>query len=76
MLPFLRGDVGLGIAGCLWRSAGAVKCSAVFRERACRAGGAVSGYNSTEFGVPTTGSPPKSSWLGADGIASGGWLAL
>ena len=27
-------------------------------------------YNSTEFGVPTTSSPPKYSWLGADGVAS------
>jgi YD repeat-containing protein len=26
-------------------------------------------YNSTEFGVPTTSSPPKYSWLGAAGIA-------
>lgn len=30
----------------------------------------LSTYNSTEFGVPTTGSPPKYSWLGADGVAS------
>jgi hypothetical protein len=30
----------------------------------------LSTYNSTEFGVGTTGSPPKYSWLGADGIAS------
>jgi DNA-binding beta-propeller fold protein YncE len=30
----------------------------------------ISTYNSTEFGVPTTGSPPKYSWLGADGVAS------
>ncbi len=30
----------------------------------------LSTYNSTEFGVPTTSSPPKYSWLGADGIAS------
>jgi hypothetical protein len=28
-------------------------------------------YNSTEFGVPTTGSPPKYSGLGADGIITG-----
>jgi len=27
-------------------------------------------YNSTEFGVPTTTSPPKYSWLGADGVSS------
>ena len=27
-------------------------------------------YNSTEFGVPTTSSPPKYSWFGADGVAS------
>jgi hypothetical protein len=27
-------------------------------------------YNSTEFGVPTTGSPPKYSWLGAVGLAT------
>ena len=27
-------------------------------------------YNSTEFGVPTTGSPPKYSWLGATGASS------
>jgi hypothetical protein len=27
-----------------------------------------SSYNSTEFGVPTTSSPPKYSWLGAVGI--------
>jgi hypothetical protein len=26
-------------------------------------------YNSTEFGVPTTSSPPKYSWLGAAGVA-------
>jgi len=30
----------------------------------------LSTYNSTEFGVPTTGSPPKYSWLGAGGVAS------
>jgi YD repeat-containing protein len=30
----------------------------------------LSTYNSTEFGVPTTGSPPKYSWLGAVGVAS------
>jgi hypothetical protein len=30
----------------------------------------LSTYNSTEFGVPTTSSPPKYSWLGADGVAS------
>jgi hypothetical protein len=30
----------------------------------------LSSYNSTEFGVPTTSSPPKYSWLGADGVAS------
>ncbi len=28
----------------------------------------LSSYNSTEFGVPTTGSPPKYSWLGAAGV--------
>ena len=28
----------------------------------------LSTYNSTEFGVPTTGSPPKYSWLGATGV--------
>ena len=28
----------------------------------------VTTYNSTEFGVPTTGSPPKYSWLGAGGL--------
>ena len=27
-------------------------------------------YNSTEFGVPTTGSPPRYSWLGATGASS------
>ena len=27
-------------------------------------------YNGTEFGVPTTGSPPKYSWLGASGASS------
>lgn len=27
-------------------------------------------YNSTEFGVPTTSTPPKYSWLGAGGITS------
>jgi hypothetical protein len=30
----------------------------------------LSTYNSTGFGVPTTNSPPKYSWLGADGVAS------
>jgi YD repeat-containing protein len=30
----------------------------------------LSTYNSTEFGVPTTGSPPKYSWLGASGVAT------
>jgi DNA-binding beta-propeller fold protein YncE len=30
----------------------------------------LSTYNSTEFGVPTTSSPPEYSWLGADGVAS------
>jgi tripartite motif-containing protein 71 len=30
----------------------------------------LSTYNSTEFGVPTTSSPPKYSWFGADGVAS------
>ncbi|HYM46432.1 MAG TPA: hypothetical protein VES65_09790, partial [Solirubrobacteraceae bacterium] len=30
----------------------------------------LSTYNSTEFGVPTTSSPPKYSWLGASGVAS------
>ncbi len=30
----------------------------------------LSSYNSTEFGVPTTSSHPKYSWLGAGGIAS------
>jgi DNA-binding beta-propeller fold protein YncE len=30
----------------------------------------LSTYNSTEFGVPTTNSPPPYSWLGADGVAS------
>jgi YD repeat-containing protein len=28
----------------------------------------LSSYNSTEFGVPTTGTPPKYSWLGAAGV--------
>ncbi|HEX3691976.1 MAG TPA: 6-bladed beta-propeller [Solirubrobacteraceae bacterium] len=28
----------------------------------------LSSYNSTEFGVPTTGTPPKYSWLGATGL--------
>jgi DNA-binding beta-propeller fold protein YncE len=30
----------------------------------------LSSYNSTEFGVPTTSSPPKYSWLGAIGVSS------
>jgi hypothetical protein len=30
----------------------------------------LSTYNSTEFGVPTTGSPPKYSWMGAGGTAT------
>jgi tripartite motif-containing protein 71 len=30
----------------------------------------LSTYNSTEFGVPTTSSPPKYSWLGAGGVSS------
>ena len=30
----------------------------------------LSSYNSTEFGVPTTSSPPKYSWLGASGVAT------
>ncbi len=30
----------------------------------------LSTYNSNEFGVPTTSSPPKYSWLGASGVAS------
>jgi YD repeat-containing protein len=31
---------------------------------------APTGYNSTEFGVPLNGPPPKYAWLGADGIAT------
>jgi YD repeat-containing protein len=31
----------------------------------------LSTYNSTEYGVPTTGSPPPYSWLGAEGVESG-----
>ncbi len=30
----------------------------------------VKSYNSTEFGVPTTSSPPKYSWLGAVGVTT------
>jgi tripartite motif-containing protein 71 len=30
----------------------------------------LSSYNSTEFGVPTTSTPPKYSWLGAAGVSS------